>query len=63
MQNVFAILIVDSTGTSNISSECYSTYDGAKNFIVNRSDNPQMETPYVFKSQSRIYSIFELDCK
>ena len=43
-----------------ISQECYSTYEKAKEFILNRADKPEEISYWIFRSESRTYSIREL---
>lgn len=45
------------------SSEGYSTYEAAKEFVLSRADKPEQITDYRFKSNRLIYSIKPITIK
>lgn len=51
---------VEHRGTVHISQECYSTYQEAKKFILNRGDKPSQVSDYLFDSGEYRYQIIEM---
>lgn len=43
-----------------ISQECYTNYEKAKEFVLNRADKPEQISYFIFKSEQLTYSIREI---
>lgn len=56
----FYVVSVENNGKTSISQEAYFSYEEAKNFIMNRSDKPEMIFPFRFESDRLIYRIHDV---
>lgn len=63
---VYAIEVMTLGGlypTTKVNQEAYSSYELAKEFCSNRSDNPAQVDDYNWKSDQYKYSILELNVR
>lgn len=54
------IVVVESKGKYHISQEAYSSYEAARNFVVERGDKPEQISDYCFMSNDYVYRIHDL---
>lgn len=59
---VYAVMVIGKDYRT-ISSECYSTYDKAVDFIKTRSERPAKEGDYTFRADSVTYQIEMLNVR